>query len=70
LNVKRDIQSDFDGLVAIAEAWLLCNGFSAEERALAAQIEEARRIDEGVADAAVQVAFSRVAPPGLEWNPS
>jgi hypothetical protein len=66
----NDPQIHFDTLVAAAEAWLLCNGFTAEERALAAQIEEARRRDEGVADAAVAVAWSKVAPPGLEWNPS
>jgi hypothetical protein len=65
-----NIQTDFDGLVAVAEAWLCSSGFSPEERALAAQIEEARRRDEGVASAAIEVAWSKVAPPGLEWNPS
>jgi hypothetical protein len=65
-----NIQSDFDGLVEIAEAWFRCNGFTPEERALAAQIEEARRRDEGVASAAIEVAWSKVAPAGLTWNPS
>jgi len=63
-----NVQEDFDGLVRVAEAWFRCDGFTEEERALAEKIEAARSRDPGIADAAVAVAFSRVAPPDLQWR--
>lgn len=63
-----EAQINFDSLVEVAEAWFRAKSFTAEERALAEQIEEARQRDPGIADAAVSVAFSKLAPAGLEWR--
>jgi hypothetical protein len=68
MNGMNDPQLHFDTLVAVAIAYFGAPAFSPAERALEAQIEEAKRRDEGVASAAVSLAFRRVAPPGLEWR--
>lgn len=62
-----DPQNHFDDLVRVAEAWLQSSGFSQEERALEEQLELARQRDEGVANAAVDLAFRKLAP-DLSWN--
>ena len=62
-----DPQFHFDELVKTAEAWFRADGFGPEERALAEQLELARRRDEGVANAAVDLAFRKLAP-DLSWN--
>lgn len=54
-------QEQFDHLVSTAEAWLTAPAFSADERALEQVLEEARARDPGVAEAAVDVAFERLA---------
>jgi hypothetical protein len=63
-----NIQSDFDGLVEIAVTFFRASAFSHEERALEEQLEIAKARDCGVAEAAIGLAFRRVAPPGLEWR--
>jgi hypothetical protein len=63
------IQSDFDQLVCIVEAYFRASAFSAEERALAEQIERARERDDGcLPKRRSGWPFDRVAPPGLEWR--
>lgn len=63
-----DPQIHFDELVKTAEAWFRADGFGPEERALAEQLEAARTRDSGVASAAIEVAWSKLAPPDLSWN--
>lgn len=62
-----DVQQDFDQLVVTAEAWLLSPAYSKAERCLELVLEEARRRDEDFVDAALEVAWNKLAG-DLEWN--
>lgn len=63
-----DLQSDFDGLVRVAEAHFRAKPWTPEELALEQVLNEARAADFDFAEAAVTVAWSKLAPPDLQWN--